>query len=75
MATKKWADLSPRARRAITLSAAVETTLKVVALADLARRPADEVNGSKAGWATALTLVSSVGVLPACYLIRGRKRA
>jgi hypothetical protein len=53
--------------------AGAETGLKVAALIDLAQRPREAVRGSKTGWAAALTLVNSGGVVPIDYLLRGRR--
>ncbi len=74
MAKKTWNDLSPRTRQVIAVAAVVEGALKAWALADLARRPAVEVKGSKMVWRVAITVVSSAGALPAAYLVFGRKR-
>jgi hypothetical protein len=71
---KKWADLSPRQRRLIMVGAAVESVLKAAALADLARRPAEQVRGPKPMWALILTLVNAVGVAPAAYWLIGRRK-
>lgn len=73
MPKKRWKDLSPSARRMIVFGAAFEGLLKVVALVDLKRRPADEVRGSKARWATAIVFVNSGGLVPVLYLLRGRR--
>jgi hypothetical protein len=73
MPKTRWNDLSPRTRRLILVVAAVEGLLKVVALVDLKRRPASQVNGSKIGWAAAIALVNSVGLVPVLYFRRGRK--
>jgi hypothetical protein len=73
VAKKKWNELSPRTRRRIIAGAAFEGTLKIAALIDLARRPAEEVRGSKRGWATAIVLVNSVGGVPIGYFMFGRK--
>jgi hypothetical protein len=73
MSVRRWDDLSPRAKKLILVAGAAECALKLVALRDLRRRPAEEVRGSKTGWAVALSVVSSAGVLPAVYLLRGRK--
>lgn len=73
MAPKRWSDLSPTTRRLIAAGVAVDGTLKAAALIDLARRPAEQVNGSKRIWAIALTLVNSVGLLPLGYFAFGRK--
>lgn len=56
MAKKKWSDLTPRQKRAIYVGGAVETVVTVAALRDLARRPADELRGSKAAWVLAFTV-------------------
>lgn len=72
MKRKRWSDLSPRARRAVIVGGTFEAGLKTAALIDLARRPSDDVRGSKAVWALALALVGSGGVLPIVYLLRGR---
>jgi hypothetical protein len=74
MARKTWSDLDPGMRRLIVVVGAAEGLLKVAALVDLARRPASEVRGSKAAWATALALVNSLGAVPIAYFISGRRR-
>ncbi|MGW4370657.1 hypothetical protein ACWEKT_33950 [Nocardia takedensis] len=53
---------------------ALDSIAKAVALADLRRRPAEQVKGSKRVWATAITVVNSVGVLPLAYFALGRRR-
>jgi hypothetical protein len=70
---KKWSDLSPRTRRVVAVMAALEGAVKVAALVDLARRPATQVRGSKAAWATAIVLVNSAGAVPVAYFLRGRR--
>ena len=70
---KRWSELSPRTRTLIIVGASVEGALKVAALIDLARRPADEIRGSKAKWATAIVIVNSGGALPVCYFLRARR--
>jgi hypothetical protein len=74
MVKKRWSDLDPRARKAILVVGAVDGALKAVALIDLKRRTAAEVRGSRKAWAAALSVVSSAGVLPAAYFLRGRRR-
>lgn len=69
---KRWDELSPLARLAIIKLAALDIGLKAWALADLVNRPQDQVQGSKAAWAVALSVVSSAGVLPAVYLVWAR---
>ena len=72
-AKKQWQDLSPGARRLIVVLGTLEAVLKVAALVDLARRPASEVRGRKGVWALSIILSNSVGVVPATYLLRGRR--
>jgi len=72
-ARKKWNDLSPRTRRFIVVAGAIEGVLKIAALTDLARRPSNEVRGSKGWWAAVVALTSSVGAVPIAYFVRGRR--
>lgn len=65
-------EIDPRVGRMLKVAAALEGALKVAALVDLARRPATEVRGSKAVWATVITLVNSVGAVPIAYFVWGR---
>ncbi|MFC9555683.1 DUF5652 family protein [Rhodococcus sp. NPDC056960] len=65
--------MSDRERRWLLVASVVEGVLKIAALVDIKRRPADEIRGSKAVWATALVLVNSVGVVPIAYFLRGRR--
>lgn len=74
MAKKRWRDLSPRTRRILLAGAAFDGALKTAALIDLARRPADEVRGSRVAWAAAILLINSAGVVPITYFVRGRRR-
>ncbi len=68
-----WKELSPAKRCAVASLALLDGTLRVWALADLARRPSEQVKGSKVAWAVALSVVSSAGVLPAAYLALARR--
>lgn len=70
---KRWQDINPRTRQVIMIGSAVDLALKTAAIIDLARRPADQVRGSKPVWAVALALVNSVGVLPVIYFVAGRR--
>jgi hypothetical protein len=74
VAKKRWHDLSPGTRRLIVIVAGIEGMLKAAALADLARRPARTVRGSKLRWATAIALVNSAGAVPLAYFLYGRRR-
>ncbi|MBC9732425.1 PLD nuclease N-terminal domain-containing protein [Nocardioides marmotae] len=70
MAKKTWSDLSPGQQRAVVVAGAVETVLTGLALADLAKRPADQVRGPKGLWLLA-AFVQPVG--PLAYLTLGRR--
>jgi len=75
MARSRWRDLDPRRRRLILVCAAVEGGLKIAALIDLARRPAQDVRGSKPLWAVAIAVINSAGVVPIGYWVYGRRRS
>ncbi|MQA34653.1 hypothetical protein [Modestobacter roseus] len=65
-----WSELTPRQQAVVRTLASVQLSLAATAWADLATRPAAEVNGSKARWA----LVISVGwVGPLAWFRRGRR--
>ena len=72
---KRWNELSFRTRGLIIVGATFEGLLKIAALIDLVRRPADEVRGSKAKWATAIVVLNSAGALPLFYFARGRRQS
>ena len=74
MARRRWSDLSERTRRLIVLGAVFEGVLKIAALRDIKRRPAAQIRGPKWAWATAVTLVNSVGGAPLAYFLFGRRR-
>jgi len=59
---RQWQDLSPRQQRTVLVVGSVQLALAATAWTDLATRPADEVNGSRALWA-ALIAVNWVGPL------------
>jgi len=67
---KQWNDLSSGQQRAVYVVGAVETVLTVLALIDLARRPASAVRGPKSAWAAG-AFVQPVG--PIAYFLAGRK--
>ncbi len=71
--TKRWSDLDPRVRQALLVGGAFEAGLKIAAFIDLAQRPRRDIRGSKVGWAVALALVNSGGLVPIGYLLRGRR--
>jgi len=70
-AAKKWAKLSDRQRALILGAAAAELSLKIAALIDIKRRPAERIRGPKALWRAAM-VVNLLG--PLSYFAIGRKR-
>lgn len=67
---KKWDDLSDRQKAVVLTLMSVQLSLAASAWADLATRPASQVNGSKAKWA-AVIAVNFVG--PLLYFTKGRR--
>lgn len=74
MAGKRWHELSERTRRRIVTVAIVEGLLKIAALIDIIRRPAESIRGRKRVWIPAVLVVNSGGVLPIVYFLLGRRR-
>jgi hypothetical protein len=72
VAKKRWSDLTDRQRAVLVVGSAIEVVLTTAALVDLARRPTDQVKGSKGWWALAC-FVQPVG--PIAYLTMGRAQA
>ena len=70
-AGKKWAELSDRQRKLLLAAATAELSLKIAALIDIKRRPADRIRGPKALWRAAMA-VNLLG--PVSYFTIGRKR-
>jgi Phospholipase_D-nuclease N-terminal len=68
---QRWSDLSERSRAAIAAAGVVQVGLMLAALADLRRRPAKQINGSKRLWVAA-SFVNFAG--PIAYFAFGRKR-
>jgi hypothetical protein len=68
---ERWAQLSERQRTLLVGAAAAELTLKIAALVDIARRPADEIRGPKLLWRAAMA-INLLG--PLSYFLLGRKR-
>jgi Phospholipase_D-nuclease N-terminal len=66
---KSWSDLSPAQRSLTVIAGAIQISLLIAALADLRRRPADQVRGGKVMWA-ALSFVNFFG--PLAYFKFGR---
>lgn len=70
MGTKSWSEQS-RTRQVLTVALSiVQIGLAVAAWADLARRPAVQVRGSKRTWAGVIA-INFVG--PLLYFSRGRR--
>jgi hypothetical protein len=65
-----WEDLTPEQRRAIVAVGVVTTIWQAVMLIDLARRPAEQVRGSKRAWVLA-SFVRPVGQI--AYYAWGRR--
>ena len=71
---KRWNELSSRTRRWIIIAGTFEGLLKAAALIDLARRPAQDVRGSKPRWAAAIVVINAFGAVPIVYFVFGRRR-
>jgi hypothetical protein len=67
--SRRWNELGPRQQTALLVAASVQLSLAATAWADLATRPATQVNGRKSTWA-AIIAVNFVG--PIAYFTRGR---
>lgn len=72
MRSRRWDDLAPAQKVLVMVLASVQISLAVSAWADLARRPAAEVNGRKDVWAAVIG-INFVG--PIVYFRRGRRAA
>jgi phospholipase D-like protein len=68
---RTWSDLSERQRTAVLVATSVQLSLAATAWVDLFRRPAAQVNGSKARWAAVIG-INFVG--PVSYFLWGRRR-
>jgi len=72
MAGKKWSELSERQRAFFLAAAAAELALKIAALLDIKRRPAELIRGPKGLWRAAMA-INLFG--PLSYFVFGRKRS
>jgi hypothetical protein len=70
MTGRSWSDLTPKQQTAVLVLGSVQLSLAATAWADLARRPAAQVNGSKLRWAL-LIAVNFIG--PVAYFRWGRR--
>lgn len=68
--SRRWDEMSPAAKAVTMVLAAVQVSLAVSAWTDLAKRPAEQVRGSKLKWA-AIIGINFVG--PIAYFRRGRR--
>ena len=72
MPQTKWENLSDGQRTFLRIAAVAELTLKITALIDIKRRPAELIRGPKGVWRAAM-LINLIG--PLSYFAFGRKRA
>ncbi|HET8615503.1 MAG TPA: hypothetical protein VFL94_08265 [Actinomycetales bacterium] len=72
---KRWKDLSEKQRRMIIIGVVIEGMVKLAALRDLKRRPADQVRGPKWLWGGVIVAANSAGLVPAGYFLFGRRRS
>jgi hypothetical protein len=72
MRSRRWDALPPAQKVLVMLLVSLQVSLAVSAWADLAERPAEEINGRKRTWA-AVIAVSFIG--PLLYFRRGRRPA
>ena len=70
MSRRRWQDLSDRRRFVILTLGSIQLSLAATAWADLATRPARQVNGTKRFWALVIA-VNWVG--PISYFRWGRR--
>lgn len=71
MAGKRWSELSSGQRALVVTAAIAELSLKILALIDIKRRPAELIRGPKNLWRAAMA-VNLIG--PVSYFAFGRKR-
>jgi hypothetical protein len=69
---KQWKDLSGWQRLSVFVAVAIQISLLVAALADIRRRPAEQIRGRKGLWFL-LSFVNYIG--PSSYFLFGRKPA
>jgi hypothetical protein len=71
---KKWSYLTAKQKAPFVLRGVLQFALLAAALADIHRRPAEEINGSKWMW-SAVALVNFMGIGPIAYFVFGRKHS
>lgn len=70
-ASKKWREMSTPRKVGTMLMTIAQFTLLAFALADIRKRPAEQINGSKKLW-TAIVFINWIG--PIAYFVKGRKQ-
>ena len=70
---KKWSDLTAREKAPFVVRGIVQFALLAAALADIYRRPAEEIRGTKWLWSAAV-FVNFMGIGPIAYFLFGPKR-
>ena len=70
---KKWSELTAREKAPFVLRGIIQLALLAAALADIHRRPAKEIRGSKWVWSV-VAFVNFMGIGPIAYFLFGRKR-
>ena len=71
MKKPQWKDMTPGQQTATLVAGSVQLSLAATAWTDLARTPAERVNGPKGVWAAVIG-VNFIG--PIAYFIWGRRR-
>ncbi|HEV2743351.1 MAG TPA: PLDc N-terminal domain-containing protein [Rubrobacter sp.] len=71
---KKWASLTATGRTPFVLRGVLQVALLAAALADIYRRPVEEIRGRKWLWSV-VALVNFMGIGPVAYFAFGRKHA
>lgn len=68
---KKWSELPGPTKAGTIVVGLIQVSLLIAALVDIRKRPAEEINGSKAMW-MGIAFINWVG--PIAYFVKGRKR-
>ena len=71
MAKRSWSEFTLLQKTGVVLVGATQLGLLATALADIRRRPQEEIRGSKRAWVAA-AFVNFVG--PLSYFLFGRRR-
>jgi Phospholipase_D-nuclease N-terminal len=72
MPKQRWSEQSTARQVATIVLGVIQVSLAILAWTDLARRPADQINGSKPRWA-GIIAINYIG--PILYFVRGRRPA